>query len=74
MQSKTQQETHLSLSSLVCVCVHVDIQGWLLQTIPVRVLYAECMQQSLHDYVKKRTAQSPPVSASNARLENGRDK
>lgn len=36
----------------VCVCV---AQGWLLQTIPLKVVYAESMLLSLQDYVKKMT-------------------
>ncbi|XP_069555646.1 17-beta-hydroxysteroid dehydrogenase type 3 isoform X1 [Brachyistius frenatus] len=43
--------------------------GWLLQSIPLRVLYTECVLHSLQDYVKKKTAQT----ASRAALENGRN-
>nr|XP_046243672.1 testosterone 17-beta-dehydrogenase 3 isoform X2 [Scatophagus argus] len=33
------------------------VMGWLLQTIPLQVLHAECMLHSLQDYVKKKVAQ-----------------
>uniref|UniRef100_A0A3Q1AK02 Hydroxysteroid (17-beta) dehydrogenase 3 n=2 Tax=Amphiprion ocellaris TaxID=80972 RepID=A0A3Q1AK02_AMPOC len=38
--------------------------GWLLQAIPLKVLYSEFMQHSLQDYVKKKTAQTASSSAS----------
>uniref|UniRef100_A0A3B4UGZ7 Hydroxysteroid (17-beta) dehydrogenase 3 n=1 Tax=Seriola dumerili TaxID=41447 RepID=A0A3B4UGZ7_SERDU len=34
------------------------VLGWLLQTIPLKVLHAESMQHGLKDYVKKRAAES----------------
>lgn len=44
------------------------VLGWLLLTIPLRVLYAESMLHGLQDYVKKRTAQKRFT------CENGRNK
>ncbi len=38
----------------VCVCVFT--QGWLLQTIPVKFLYAESMLRGFQNYVKKKAA------------------
>uniref|UniRef100_A0AAQ4R5K8 Hydroxysteroid (17-beta) dehydrogenase 3 n=1 Tax=Gasterosteus aculeatus aculeatus TaxID=481459 RepID=A0AAQ4R5K8_GASAC len=46
--------------------------GWLLQSIPAKILYAECVLHGLQDYVKKR-AQKTSVSVSSASSEQGRN-
>ncbi|XP_042344332.1 testosterone 17-beta-dehydrogenase 3 [Plectropomus leopardus] len=46
------------------------VLGWLLQSIPSKVLYAEYMLHSLQDYVKNKAA----LRASNATFENGKNK
>ncbi|KAL6114030.1 hsd17b3 [Pungitius sinensis] len=47
--------------------------GWLLLSIPFKILYSECVLLSLQDYVKKRT-QKASVSASSASSEKGRNR
>uniref|UniRef100_A0A3Q4ACI3 Uncharacterized protein n=1 Tax=Mola mola TaxID=94237 RepID=A0A3Q4ACI3_MOLML len=32
------------------------IMGWILQTVPLKVLHAECVLRGIQDYVKKKTA------------------
>uniref|UniRef100_A0A8C9X4E0 Hydroxysteroid (17-beta) dehydrogenase 3 n=1 Tax=Sander lucioperca TaxID=283035 RepID=A0A8C9X4E0_SANLU len=44
--------------------------GWLLQSIPLKVLYSELILHSLQDYVKKKTAQKTPSST----FESGKNK
>ncbi|XP_029295221.1 17-beta-hydroxysteroid dehydrogenase type 3 [Cottoperca gobio] len=50
------------------------VLGWLLQSIPLKVLYAESMLHSLQDYIKKKAALNATICASNATFENGRNK
>ncbi|KAM4575964.1 17-beta-hydroxysteroid dehydrogenase type 3 [Odontesthes bonariensis] len=42
------------------------ILGWLLQSIPLKLLYAEFVLHGLQDYVKKKTRQKESLSASRA--------
>lgn len=44
--------------SFVCMCVCMCVQGWLLQTIPLKILYAEPMMQGLQDYAKQNRMQA----------------
>ncbi|XP_018530771.1 17-beta-hydroxysteroid dehydrogenase type 3 [Lates calcarifer] len=53
--------------------VHHIILGWLLQSIPLKILFAEFMLHSLQDYVRKRTAHHS-ISDSNATSEISGDK
>uniref|UniRef100_A0A8C9WY68 Hydroxysteroid (17-beta) dehydrogenase 3 n=1 Tax=Sander lucioperca TaxID=283035 RepID=A0A8C9WY68_SANLU len=46
------------------------VLGWLLQSIPLKVLYSELILHSLQDYVKKKTAQKTPSST----FESGKNK
>lgn len=46
----------------LCVCVDVFIQGWLLQSIPLKILYADFVLNGLQDYVKKKAAQKMSTS------------
>nr|XP_043882799.1 testosterone 17-beta-dehydrogenase 3 [Solea senegalensis] len=51
------------------------IMGWLLQSIPLKILHAESMLHNLRDYVKKKTALAASIAASpRATFENGRMK
>ncbi|XP_037635118.1 testosterone 17-beta-dehydrogenase 3 isoform X2 [Sebastes umbrosus] len=50
------------------------VLGWLLQSIPLKVLYAESMLGSLQDYVKTKAARKIHISASSATFENGKNK
>ncbi|XP_040898980.1 testosterone 17-beta-dehydrogenase 3 isoform X2 [Toxotes jaculatrix] len=54
--------------------VYHIIMGWLLQSMPLKVLYAESVLNNLQDYVKKIAAQKASLSASSATLQNGRNK
>ncbi|XP_054467772.1 17-beta-hydroxysteroid dehydrogenase type 3 [Anoplopoma fimbria] len=49
------------------------VLGWLLQSIPLKILYAESMLLSLQDYVKKK-AQKASVSPSTATLKKCRNR
>ncbi|XP_008282270.1 17-beta-hydroxysteroid dehydrogenase type 3 [Stegastes partitus] len=44
--------------------------GWFLLTIPLQVIYSECLQSSLQDYIQKKTANMASISASRATSEN----
>ncbi|XP_040010516.1 testosterone 17-beta-dehydrogenase 3 [Xiphias gladius] len=46
------------------------VMGWLLQSIPLKVLYADSLLHSLQDYVKTRAARQASISASSATFEN----
>ncbi|XP_043967270.1 testosterone 17-beta-dehydrogenase 3 [Gambusia affinis] len=45
--------------------------AWLLQSIPLKLFYAEIVLQGLQDYVKKKTGQSESVSESKMESKNG---
>ncbi|KAM7391441.1 hypothetical protein PAMP_022130 [Pampus punctatissimus] len=42
------------------------ILGWLLQSIPLKILYADSLLDSLQDYIKEKAAQKISTSASSA--------
>nr|ANJ46829.1 17 beta hydroxy steroid dehydrogenase 3 [Rachycentron canadum] len=44
------------------------VMGWLLQTIPLKVLHAQSVLQSFQDYVKSKVGQRFTTSASNASI------
>lgn len=46
------------------------VLGWLLQSIPLKILHAESMLHKLQDYVKKKLTQKASISASRATFEN----
>ncbi|XP_033974558.1 testosterone 17-beta-dehydrogenase 3 isoform X1 [Trematomus bernacchii] len=50
------------------------VLGWLLQSIPLKVFYAESMLRSLQDYVKRKTALKASICASTATYENVKNK
>ncbi|XP_044053025.1 testosterone 17-beta-dehydrogenase 3 isoform X2 [Siniperca chuatsi] len=50
------------------------VLGRLLQSIPLKVLYADSMLHSLQDYVKNKAAQKISISATRATFENAQNK
>ncbi|XP_005794960.1 testosterone 17-beta-dehydrogenase 3 isoform X2 [Xiphophorus maculatus] len=48
--------------------------AWLLQSIPLKLFYAEIVLQGLQDYVKKKTGQRESVSESKMESKNGMKK
>lgn len=45
-------------TTCVCVCVHVSIQGWLIHSIPKKILYSDTLLYGFQNFVRKEVAKA----------------